>query len=52
MKCPACHTENATEAKFCGNCGHSLTEGAVASSAQEEGEQQARVAKSKGNSTK
>ncbi|KYP98993.1 hypothetical protein B4079_5694 [Bacillus cereus] len=47
MKCPACHTENATEAKFCGNCGHSLTEGAVASSAQEEGEQQARVAKAK-----
>ena len=44
MKCPACHTENATEAKFCGNCGHSLTEGAVASSAQGEGEQQARVA--------
>lgn len=47
MKCPACHTENATEAKFCGNCGHSLTEGAVASSAQEEGEQQARVAQAK-----
>ncbi|MBJ8111081.1 zinc ribbon domain-containing protein [Bacillus cereus group sp. N6] len=35
MKCPACHTENTAEAKFCGNCGHSLTE---------EGEQQARVA--------
>ncbi|ENQ3110147.1 zinc ribbon domain-containing protein [Bacillus tropicus] len=47
MKCPACHTENRAEAKFCGNCGHSLTEGAVASSAQEEGEQQARVAQAK-----
>ncbi|KMP26333.1 zinc ribbon domain-containing protein [Bacillus wiedmannii] len=47
MKCPACHTENATEAKFCGNCGHSLTEEAVASGAQEEGEQQARVAPAK-----
>ncbi|KPU50902.1 zinc ribbon domain-containing protein [Bacillus wiedmannii] len=44
MKCPACHTENTAEAKFCGNCGHSLTEEAVASGAQEEGEQQARVA--------
>ncbi len=30
MKCPACHTENTAEAKFCGNCGHSLTEEAVA----------------------
>lgn len=47
MKCPACHTENRAEAKFCGNCGHSLTEGAVASSAQEEGEQQARVSQAK-----
>ncbi|MED2792774.1 zinc ribbon domain-containing protein [Bacillus wiedmannii] len=47
MKCPACHTENAAEAKFCGNCGHSLTEEAVASGAQEEGEQQARVALAK-----
>lgn len=47
MKCPACHTENRAEAKFCGNCGHSLTEGAVASSVQEEGEQQARVAQAK-----
>ncbi|PFM36722.1 zinc ribbon domain-containing protein [Bacillus cereus] len=47
MKCPACHTENTTEAKFCGNCGHSLTEGAVASGAQEEGEQQARIAPAK-----
>ena len=43
MKCPACHTENTTEAKFCGNCGHSLTEEAVAS----EGEQQVRVALAK-----
>jgi hypothetical protein len=43
MKCPACHTENAVEAKFCGNCGYSLTEEVVASGAQEEGEQQARV---------
>ena len=32
MKCPSCHTENAAEAKFCGNCGHSLTEEVVASS--------------------
>ncbi|WP_144613625.1 zinc-ribbon domain-containing protein [Bacillus cereus] len=47
MKCPACHTENAAEAKFCGNCGHSLTEEVVASGAQEEGEQQARVAPAK-----
>lgn len=44
MKCPACHTENTAEAKFCGNCGHSLTEEAIASGAHEEGEQQARVA--------
>ncbi|MFD6508022.1 zinc-ribbon domain-containing protein [Bacillus sp. NPDC060175] len=43
MKCTACNTENETEAKFCGNCGHSLTEEVVASGAQEEGEQQARV---------
>ncbi|MFB6729263.1 zinc ribbon domain-containing protein [Bacillus mobilis] len=47
MKCPACHTENAAEAKFCGNCGHSLTEEVVVSGAQEEGEQQARVAQVK-----
>lgn len=47
MKCLACHTENATKAKFCGNCGHSLTEGAVASSSQEEGEQQVRVEQAK-----
>ncbi|MBJ8103998.1 MULTISPECIES: zinc ribbon domain-containing protein [Bacillus cereus group] len=47
MKCPACHTENAAEAKFCGNCGHSLTEEVVASGAEEEGEQQARVAQVK-----
>lgn len=47
MKCPACHTENTAEAKFCGNCGHSLTEEAVASGAQEESEQQARVALAK-----
>ncbi|HDR6310450.1 TPA: zinc-ribbon domain-containing protein [Bacillus cereus] len=46
MKCPACQTENAAEAKFCGNCGHSLTEEAVASGAQED-EQQARVAPAK-----
>jgi len=38
MKCPACHTENAAEAKFCGNCGHSLTEEVVASGDQEEGQ--------------
>lgn len=43
MKCLACHTENRAEAKFCGNCGHSLTEEAVAS----EGEQQERVALAK-----
>ncbi|PHB52886.1 zinc ribbon domain-containing protein [Bacillus wiedmannii] len=47
MKCPACHTENAAEAKFCGNCGHSLTEEAVASGAQEDDEQRARVAQAK-----
>lgn len=47
MKCPACHTENAAEAKFCGNCGHSLTEEVVASSVQEEGPEQARVAQAK-----
>ncbi|WP_324648267.1 zinc ribbon domain-containing protein [Bacillus paranthracis] len=47
MKCLACHTENRAEAKFCGNCGHSLTEGAVASSSQEEGEQQVRIAQAK-----
>ncbi|WP_439875396.1 zinc ribbon domain-containing protein [Bacillus mycoides] len=38
MKCPACHTENAAEAKFCGNCGHSLTEEVVATGGQEEGQ--------------
>ncbi|HDR7792402.1 TPA: zinc ribbon domain-containing protein [Bacillus luti] len=37
MKCPACNTDNAAEAKFCGNCGHSLTEEAVVSGAQEDG---------------
>lgn len=42
MKCPACHTENAAEAKFCGNCGHSLTEEVVASSGQEEEPEQAK----------
>ncbi|MED0901413.1 zinc ribbon domain-containing protein [Bacillus cereus] len=47
MKCPACHTENAAEAKFCGNCGHSLTEEVVASSGQEEGPELARVAQEK-----
>ncbi|MDA2036152.1 zinc ribbon domain-containing protein [Bacillus cereus] len=47
MKCLACHTENTAEAKFCGNCGHSLTEEAVASSSQEEGEQQVRIAQAK-----
>ncbi|HDR4725995.1 zinc-ribbon domain-containing protein [Bacillus cereus group sp. Sample62] len=46
MKCPACQTENTAEAKFCGNCGHSLTEEAVASGAQED-EQRARVAPAK-----
>ena len=35
MKCSACHTENAAEAKFCGNCGHSLTEEVVASGVPE-----------------
>ena len=47
MKCPSCHTENAAEAKFCGNCGHSLTEEVVASSGQEEGPEQARAAQEK-----
>ncbi|MES5942804.1 MULTISPECIES: zinc-ribbon domain-containing protein [unclassified Bacillus cereus group] len=42
MKCPSCHTENAAEAKFCGNCGHSLTEEVVASSGQEEEPEQAK----------
>lgn len=42
MKCPACHTENTAEAKFCGNCGHSLTEEVVASSGQEEEPEQAK----------
>ncbi|MDH4421336.1 MULTISPECIES: zinc ribbon domain-containing protein [Bacillus] len=39
MKCSACHTENAAEAKFCGNCGHSLTEEVVASGVPEGGHQ-------------
>ncbi|MDR4985673.1 zinc ribbon domain-containing protein [Bacillus cereus] len=47
MKCPACNTENAAEAKFCGNCGQSLTAEVVASGAEEGGEQQARVAQVK-----
>ncbi|KIQ86274.1 hypothetical protein RW25_15630 [Bacillus sp. L_1B0_8] len=47
MKCPSCHTEHAVEAKFCGNCGHSLTEEVVASSGKEEGQEQARVAQEK-----
>ncbi len=47
MKCPACQMENTAEAKFCGNCGHSLTEEVVASGAQEEDEHQARVAPAK-----
>lgn len=45
MKCPSCHTGNAAEAKFCGNCGHSLTEEVVASSGQEEGPEQAKEAR-------
>ena len=36
-----------TEAKFCGNCGHSLTEEVVASSGQEEGPEQARATQAK-----
>ncbi len=52
MKCPSCHTENAAEAKFCGNCGHSLTEEVVASSGQEEGTGTSTRGTSKGNSTK
>ncbi|PGM95797.1 zinc ribbon domain-containing protein [Bacillus cereus] len=47
MQCPACNTENAAEARFCGNCGHSLTEEVAASGAQEEGQQQARAAQVK-----
>ena len=35
------------EAKFCGNCGHSLTEEVVASSGQEEGPEQARATQAK-----
>ncbi|MGE7872173.1 zinc ribbon domain-containing protein [Bacillus paramycoides] len=46
MKCPMCSTENAAEAKFCGNCGHSLTEEAEASGTQEE-EQLSRAAQVK-----
>ncbi|PQZ59826.1 zinc ribbon domain-containing protein [Bacillus sp. MYb209] len=53
MKCPACNTENAAEAKFCGNCGHSLTEEAVASGGQEEGQlsRPAQVKESRPNET-
>ncbi|MES9697819.1 MULTISPECIES: zinc ribbon domain-containing protein [Bacillus] len=47
MKCPACNTENAAEARFCGNCGHSLTEEVVVSGGQEEGKQQVRIAQVK-----
>ncbi|MGG0293194.1 zinc ribbon domain-containing protein [Bacillus pacificus] len=47
MKCPACHTENTAEAKFCGNCGHSLKEEVVVSSGQEEEPEQARAAQAK-----
>ncbi|MBE5105676.1 zinc ribbon domain-containing protein [Bacillus thuringiensis] len=47
MKCPACHTENAAEAKFCGNCGHSLTQEVGASGVQEEGQQSSRAAQVK-----
>ncbi len=47
MKCSVCHTENTTEARFCGNCGHSLTEEVVVSSGQEEEPEQVRVAQAK-----
>ncbi|EMI9086951.1 MULTISPECIES: zinc ribbon domain-containing protein [Bacillus] len=47
MKCPSCHTENVAEAKFCGNCGHSLMEEVVASSGQEEGTELARTVQAK-----
>ncbi|HHT7189560.1 TPA: zinc ribbon domain-containing protein [Bacillus cereus] len=50
MKCPACNTDNAAEAKFCGNCGHSLTEEAVVSGAQEDGST-AQVRKTRPNET-
>ncbi|MCI0764761.1 zinc-ribbon domain-containing protein [Bacillus sp. TL12] len=29
MTCPKCNTEHTSEAKFCGNCGHALTEQAA-----------------------
>ncbi|WP_241138944.1 zinc ribbon domain-containing protein [Bacillus mycoides] len=53
MKCPACNTENAAEARFCGNCGHSLTEEVVASDGQEEGQlsRPARVKETRPNET-
>lgn len=35
MTCPRCNTEHTNEAKFCGNCGHALTDQAT-----EQGEQQ------------
>ncbi|PFK30284.1 zinc ribbon domain-containing protein [Bacillus cereus] len=35
MTCPKCNTEHTNEAKFCGNCGHALTDQAT-----EQGEQQ------------
>ncbi|MEH7534544.1 zinc ribbon domain-containing protein [Bacillus toyonensis] len=47
MKCPACHTENAVEAKFCGNCGHSLIEEVVASGVQEENQQSSHAEQAK-----
>ena len=39
MTCPECKAEHTSEAKFCGNCGHSLTEQVVEHHA-EQGEQQ------------
>ena len=39
MTCPKCNTEHTNEAKFCGNCGHALTD-QVAGHHAEQGEQQ------------
>ncbi|MDZ5606236.1 zinc ribbon domain-containing protein [Bacillus pseudomycoides] len=39
MTCPNCKTEHTSEAKFCGNCGHALTEQDVENRAKQ-GEQQ------------
>ncbi|KFN02992.1 zinc ribbon domain-containing protein [Bacillus clarus] len=47
MTCPGCNMEHADGAKFCGNCGRSLTEEVVESSAKEEEQQLSRIAPAK-----